>query len=65
MLSPEKKRAPSGTRDICGTARTNQLYGDVYFVVRTKDAGEPGVNGTFDIRLRDRGPNGEVGRRPR
>jgi hypothetical protein len=51
----------TGTRDICGTARTNQLYGDVYFVVRTRDAGEPGVNDTFDIRLRDRGPNGEVG----
>lgn len=50
-----------GVRDICGTARTNQVYGDVYFIVRARDAGEPGVNDTFDIRLRDRGPNGAVG----
>ena len=41
---------PTGTRGICGTARTN-LYGDVYFAVRAKDAGEPGVNDQFDIRL--------------
>jgi hypothetical protein len=35
---------------ICGTARTNQL-GDVDFMVRARDAGEPGVNDEFDIRL--------------
>jgi hypothetical protein len=43
---------PRGTRFICGTARTN-LYGDVNFVVRARDAGEPGVNDQFDILLRD------------
>jgi hypothetical protein len=41
---------PVGTRDICGTARTN-LYGDVNFHVQARDAGEPGVNDHFDIRL--------------
>ena len=35
---------------ICGTAWTNQI-GDVDFMVIAKDAGEPGVNDTFDIRL--------------
>ena len=42
---------PTGTRHICGTATTN-LYGNVYFHVRAKDAGEPGVNDQFDIRLK-------------
>ncbi len=32
---------PSNYRDICGTADTN-LFGQVYFRVRTLDAGEPG-----------------------
>ena len=41
---------PIGSRFICGTARTN-LYGDVDFAVRAKDAGEPGVNDEFDIQL--------------
>lgn len=41
---------PTGIRHICGTATTN-LYGNVYFHVRAKDAGEPGVNDQFDIRL--------------
>lgn len=45
-----KTKQPTGTRLICGTARTNQL-GDVDFMVRAKDAGEPGVNDEFDIRL--------------
>ena len=39
-------------RLICGTARTNQS-GDVNFVVRTGDAGEPGINDQFDIRVKD------------
>jgi len=39
---------PKG-RLICGTATTNR--GDVNFVVRTKDAGEPGFNDEFDIQL--------------
>ena len=41
---------PTGTRLICGTAWTNQL-GDVDFMVRARDAGEPGVADQFDIRL--------------
>lgn len=41
---------PTGTRLICGTARTNH-FGDVDFIVRAKDAGEPGVNDEFDLRL--------------
>jgi hypothetical protein len=43
---------PTGTRGICGTARTNQ-FGDVNFAVRAEDLGEPGVNDQFDIRLTD------------
>src|SRR6266446_3334958 len=45
-----KTGQPTGARDICGTARTN-LYGDVHFRVNVKDAGEPGINDHFDIRL--------------
>lgn len=45
-----KTKQPLGTRLICGTARTNQL-GDVDFMVRAEDNGEPGVNDEFDIRL--------------
>jgi len=49
-----KTRQPIGTRKICGTARTNNpLFPDVYFAVRARDAGEPGVNDQFDIRLTD------------
>src|SRR5205823_3513012 len=33
---------PTGTRLVCGTADTN-LYGAVDFMVRAKDAGEPGT----------------------
>ncbi len=43
---------PTGARQVCGTARTN-LFGDVNFVVQARDAGEPGVNDQFDIRLRN------------
>jgi hypothetical protein len=46
-----KTGQPIGIRDICGTARTN-LYGDVFYHVRARDFGEPGVNDTFDIRLK-------------
>jgi hypothetical protein len=42
---------PVGTRLICGTARTNQSYGDVDFFVRVRDAGEPGTMDEFDITL--------------
>jgi len=45
---------PTGSRRVCGTARTN-LFGDVDFAVTVTDAGEPGVNDTFDIRLRQPG----------
>jgi len=45
-----KTGQPTGTRYICGTAQTN-LYGDVDFIVRAKDVGEPGVDDTFTIRL--------------
>jgi hypothetical protein len=41
---------PTGTRIICGTASTN-LYGNVDFRVKAKDAGEPGTFDQFDIRL--------------
>ena len=45
---------PTGSRRVCGTATTN-LFGDVDFAVTVTDAGEPGVNDTFDIRLREPG----------
>ena len=45
-----KTKQPIGTRLVCGTARSN-LFGDVVFMVRARDAGEPGVNDEFDIRL--------------
>ena len=37
-----KTKQPTGTRLICGTARTNH-FGDVDFMVRARDDGEPGV----------------------
>ena len=45
---------PTGARRVCGTASTN-LFGDVDFVVQARDAGEPGVNDQFDIRLKKAG----------
>ena len=45
-----KNHQPTGTRLICGTARTNHL-GDVDFMVRVRDVSEPGVNDEFDVRL--------------
>src|SRR5438046_10030110 len=45
-----KTGQPIGTRKIWGTDRTNQ-FGDVKFAVRARDAGEPGVNDQFEIRL--------------
>ncbi len=41
---------PTGTRLICGRARTNQ-FGDVDWVVRAIDSGEPGTNNVFSIQL--------------
>ena len=47
-----KTKQPIGTRLVCGTARTNNAdWGNVDFVVRARDAGEPGVDDEFDIRL--------------
>jgi hypothetical protein len=48
--SDPKTGQPTGTRLICGTARTN-LYGEVDFMVRASDQGEPGTSDEFDIRL--------------
>ncbi|MBI4271510.1 MAG: hypothetical protein HY615_14335 [Candidatus Rokubacteria bacterium] len=45
-----RTKQPTGTRIICGTARTN-LYGDVDWAVKAKDVGEPGVDDEFVIRL--------------
>jgi hypothetical protein len=50
----DSKGRLAGARRVCGTARTN-LFGDVDFVVQARDAGEPGVNDQFDIRLRKAG----------
>ena len=42
---------PTGIRLICGTARTNLPPFDVDFIVRARDAGEPGDMDEFDITL--------------
>jgi hypothetical protein len=45
---------PIGTRDVCGTATTNDdAHPTVNFRVQVRDAGEPGVNDTFRIQLAD------------
>lgn len=49
-----KTNQPTGTRLVCGTARTNH-YGDVDFMVRARDAGEPGTQDQFDLRLSQAG----------
>jgi hypothetical protein len=46
-----KTQQPTGTRLVCGTARTNMYPGDVDFMVRARDAGEPGTSDEFDIWL--------------
>jgi hypothetical protein len=43
-------KQPTGSRYICGTARTNQ-FGDVDWAVLVQDSGEPGVDDLFIIRL--------------
>jgi len=53
-IDSQDGKQPLGTRQVCGTARTN-LYGDVDFVVQARDAGEPGTSDQFDIRLRKLG----------
>lgn len=42
---------PTGTRFICGRARTNRTSGEVDWVVRAIDSGEPGTNNVFSIQL--------------
>jgi len=49
-----KNGQPTGTRLVCGVARTN-TYGDVDFMVRAHDEGEPGTSDQFDIRLSQNG----------
>jgi hypothetical protein len=49
-----KTGQPTGTRLICGTARTNH-FGDVDFMVRARDEGEPGPEDEFDLRLSQAG----------
>ena len=41
---------PTGTRLICGTATTNK-FGNVNWVAKAKDAGEPGTNDQFQIQM--------------
>src|SRR3989442_15931721 len=55
--APRIPRVPTGTRWICGTARTD-MFGDVDLVVRASDAGEPGTADEFEIQLTQ---NGTVG----
>src|SRR5207248_8557680 len=52
--STDAKGRPTGAREICGTARTNQ-FGDVDWVVVARDRGEPGVDDEFIIRLTQSG----------
>jgi len=47
---PENDPKRTGERLVCGTARTN-LYGDVDFAMALRDAGEPGVDDWFRLRL--------------
>lgn len=46
---PDKNGHPRGTRDICGTARTQ--FGDFLYRVRMRDLGEPGRDDAFGIAL--------------
>src|SRR5205823_8124905 len=41
---------PTGSRRICGTARTNR-FGDVDWLVEATDKGEPGKTDAFRIKL--------------
>src|SRR5205823_4140607 len=52
--STDAKGRPTGAREICGTARTNQ-FGDVDWVVVARDRGEPGDDDEFIIRLTQSG----------
>jgi hypothetical protein len=52
--STDSRGRPIGTRFICGTARTNQ-FGEVDFLVRATDAGEPSDDDEFDLLLTQSG----------
>ncbi len=55
---PDFKGHRTGSRFICGTARTNPPQPsdeDVDFAVRANDTGEPGTTDEFDIQLTKRG----------
>jgi hypothetical protein len=49
---PSNGGQPTGSRLICGTARTNQ-FGDVAWAVLARDTGEPGSDDEFTIWLTD------------
>jgi hypothetical protein len=49
---PSNGGQPTGSRLICGTARTNQ-FGDVAWAVLARDTGEPGADDEFTIWLTD------------
>jgi len=53
----DSKGRPTGTRFVCGKARTNLAAPDdnVNFAVRARDTGEPGVLDEFDIQLTQEG----------
>jgi len=42
---------PTGTRFVCGRARTNRTSGEVDWVVRAMDSGEPGADNVFSIQV--------------
>jgi len=42
---------PTGTRFVCGRARTNRTSDEVDWVVRAMDSGEPGRDNVFSIQL--------------
>ena len=51
---PTREGDPTGTRQICGTAKTN-YFGYVDFWAQVKDTGEPDTNDEFIIRLQKDG----------
>jgi hypothetical protein len=55
---PNKRGQPTGTREVCGTATTNDLLAHpvVHFRVRVHDDGEPGTSDTFWMHLSDHPP---------
>ncbi len=53
-IGDPKNPKRTGTRDICGTAWTNDpMHQSVFFHVRVTDNGEPGTNDTFRISLKN------------